>query len=132
MTILIIFHGRINKHNDYSTREAIVLLNIKYRFSESEGLKPDLSGTQDKKKRWIKENFYSKLPLFIRPFLYYIYRYIFRLGFLDGKAGLIFHFLQGFWYRFLVDAKVYQVESLAKKERKLVREIIKEHYGIEL
>jgi hypothetical protein len=46
--------------------------------------------------------------LFLRAFLYFIYRYIFRLGFLDGIKGLVFHFLQGFWYRFLVDSKIYE------------------------
>jgi hypothetical protein len=43
------------------------------------------------------------LPLFVRPTLYFAYRYVFRLGFLDGKEGAIFHFLQAFWFRLLVD-----------------------------
>ena len=121
-----------NKHNDYSTREAIDLLNIKYRFSKSGGLKGDLTGTQDKKKRWVKENFYSKSPLFFRAFFYFIYRYFFGLGFLDGRSGLVWHFLQGFWYRFLVDAKIYQVKKLAKKQKKPIPQVIKEHYNIDL
>jgi hypothetical protein len=49
----------------------------------------------------------------VRPFLYWIYRYVFRLGFLDGKEGFIFHFLQGFWFRLLVDIKL---EELAKSK----------------
>ncbi|TSA44771.1 glycosyltransferase family 2 protein [bacterium] len=61
-----------------------------------------------------KRVFYYRLPPFLRVFLYFFYRYFLRLGFLDGKAGLIFHFLQGFWYRFLVDAKIYE---LRKKSR---------------
>ena len=36
------------------------------------------------------------------------YRYVVRLGFLDGRAGLIFFVLQTFWFRFLVDAKLYE------------------------
>ena len=55
-----------------------------------------------------KKSVYGRMPLFLRPFLYFLYRYFLRLGFLDGKEGLIFHFLQGFWYRFLVDAKLYE------------------------
>ena len=43
-----------------------------------------------------------------RAKLYYIYRYYFKLGFLDGKEGKIFAFLQAYWYRFLVDAKIYE------------------------
>ncbi|GIK62073.1 MAG: glycosyltransferase family 2 protein [Ignavibacteriota bacterium] len=120
------------KHNNYATREAIDLLNIKYKFLKSESINAELSQQQDKRKRWVKENFYTYIPLFLRPFLYFIYRYIFRLGFLDGKAGLIWHFLQGFWYRFLVDAKIYDIERRAKKENKSIPEVIRENYGIEV
>jgi len=49
-----------------------------------------------------------RLPLFCRTLAYFLYRYIIRLGFLDGREGLIFHFLQGFWYRFLIDAKILE------------------------
>lgn len=120
------------KHNNYATREAIDLLNIKYKFLKSESINAELSQQQDKRKRWVKENFYTYIPLFLRPFLYFIYRYIFRLGFLDGKAGLIWHFLQGFWYRFLVDAKIYDIERRAKKENKSIPQVIRENYGIEV
>src|SRR4030067_1363756 len=95
-----------DKHNKYSTREAIEFLIYKHNLKEINSI-ADLSGGKTERKRWMKEKFYSRLPLFIRPFFYYLYRYFIKLGFLDGKAGLIYHFLQGFWYRFLVDAKIY-------------------------
>jgi glycosyltransferase involved in cell wall biosynthesis len=117
------------KHNRYSTREAVEFLIFKYQRGKIKTI-ADLSGGKTEKKRWMKENFYYKLPLFVRPILYYIYRYIFLLGFLDGKEGLIYHLLQGFWYRFLVDVKIYQIKFLAKKNNKSIAEIIKEHYGI--
>lgn len=60
------------------------------------------------RKRWLRDILYAKTPLFVRPIGYFLYRYFFRLGFLDGKEGLIFHFLQGFWFRFLVDAVIYE------------------------
>ena len=121
-----------DKHNNYATREAIDLLNIKYKFSSAAGLNAELSETQDKRKRWLKERLYTHIPLFLRPFFYFIYRYIFKLGFIDGIPGLIWHFLQGFWYRFLVDAKVYDIERRAKKENKTISEIIKSNYGIDV
>jgi glycosyltransferase involved in cell wall biosynthesis len=121
-----------NKHNNYATREAIDLLNIKYKFSATVGIDANLSEAQDKRKRWLKENLYAFIPLFLRPFLYFIYRYIFKLGFLDGIPGLIWHFLQGFWYRFLVDAKVYDIQRRAKRESKSISEIIKSNYGIDV
>lgn len=121
-----------NKHNHYATREAVDLLNIKYKFLKTDSIDAELSEAQDKRKRWFKENLYSRLPLFLRPFFYFIYRYIFKLGFLDGIPGLIWHFLQGFWYRFLVDAKIYDIERRANKEKKSIPVIIKEHYGLEI
>jgi glycosyltransferase involved in cell wall biosynthesis len=120
------------KHNNYATREAVDLLNIKYKFLNINGIESSLTSQQDKRKRWLKEKTYTKIPLFVRPFLYFIYRYIIKLGFLDGKAGLIWHFLQGFWYRFLVDAKIYDIERRSKKENKTILKVIEEHYGIKV
>jgi hypothetical protein len=54
---------------------------------------------------------YKSFPLFVRPFLLFLFDYVFRLGFLDGKPGLIFHVLQRFWFRFLVDAKIFEMRS---------------------
>lgn len=99
-----------DKHNSYASREVLDI--IQQRRDEKDGvINGELSGSQASARRWMKDKVYSKFPLFVRPLLYYIYRYIFRLGFLDGKEGLIFHFLQGFWYRFLVDAKLYEYEQ---------------------
>jgi glycosyltransferase involved in cell wall biosynthesis len=58
-------------------------------------------------RRWLRD-WYARLPLFVRPTAYFLYRYIVRLGFLDGRAGLMFHVLQGFWFRFLVDALILE------------------------
>lgn len=57
-----------------------------------------------------KEKIYNRLPLWVGPSVYFFYRYLFQFGFLDGRSGLIYHFLQGFWYRFLVNAKVVEYE----------------------
>lgn len=121
------------KHNKYATREAIDLLNKKYDFfPEDSILGQEKSQQQDQKKRWYKDNIYSKAPLFLRAFLYFIFRYIFLLGFLDGKKGLIWHFLQGFWYRFLVDAKIFQIETMAKKKKCTVKEVLLNEYKIKI
>ncbi len=66
---------------------------------------------QASQRRWIKKNLYERSPLFLRAFLYFLMHYTIGLGFLDGKEGLILHFLQGFWYRFLVDAKIYELRK---------------------
>lgn len=119
------------KHNNYSSREAIEFLIQKHKLSKMDTV-AKFWGNKTERKRWFKEKLYFRMPLFLRPFLYYIHRYIFKFGFLDGKQGFIFHYLHAFWYRFLVDAKVYQIEQLAKKERKTIPDAIKEHYGINL
>jgi len=119
------------KHNNYATREAVDILNIIYEFLEYDEVPTKFCGTQEQRKRWLKKR-YAKLPLFTRPFIYFMWRYIVKLGFLDRKQGLIWHFLQGFWYRFLVDAKVYEIEKKAKESGKSVKEVIESEYGMKL
>lgn len=119
------------KHNNYATREAIDLLNLQYSlFNVSDDVIPNVFGEQEERKRWLKMK-YASLPLFLRPFLYFIYRYVIRLGFLDGRQGFIWHFLQGFWYRFLVDAKIYDIKRRSVKlEKGSIIDVIKNIYGV--
>lgn len=93
----------IEKHNDYSSRELLDLLGA---IPASESQKT-LTG-QAARKRWAKTSLYNHAPLFLRAFAYWLFRYVVRLGFLDGKAGLVYYFLQALWYRVLVDAKVME------------------------
>jgi len=69
-------------------------------------------GSPDERTRWLKTR-WRQLPLYVRPFLYFGYRYVLRLGFLDGRQGFVFHFLQGFWYRFLVDIHIAELRRTA-------------------
>lgn len=101
----------IDKHNRYADREVKDLLNMGVEQDDPLLKKGQLS--QASQRRWIKKNFYGRSPLFLRAFLYFLMRYTIGLGFLDGREGLIFHFLQGFWYRFLVDAKIYEINRNA-------------------
>jgi glycosyltransferase involved in cell wall biosynthesis len=99
------------KHNSYATREAIDVLNQKYGlFERDEDLSGDKASKQAAAKRWFKENIYNRLPFWVGPLGYFLYRYIVQLGFLDGRPGLVYHFLQGFWYRFLVGAKIAEFD----------------------
>jgi glycosyltransferase involved in cell wall biosynthesis len=70
-------------------------------------IQADILGSPVQKKRFFR-TFYYNLPLFVRPFLLFAYRYFFRCGFLDGREGLVFFVLQTFWYHFLVDAKLFE------------------------
>jgi len=117
------------KHNNYATREAVDLLNIIYNFKSYDEVEPNIFGTQEQKKRWLKIK-YAKLPLFLRPIIYFTWRYFLKLGFLDGKAGFIWHVLQGGWYRFLVDAKINEIYFNAGKKRKDIETFLFNEYGI--
>ena len=67
---------------------------------------------------------YIRLPLFWRCFAFFIYRYFIRLGFLDGKEGFLWHFLQGWWYRTLADAKVYELKKACHWDKnKIIQEV---------
>ena len=121
----------IQKHNNYAIREVIDLLDIKYNFAETQRVEPVLLGTQEQRKRYLKIK-YASLPLFTRPVIYFLFRYIVKLGFLDGKKGLIWHFLQGLWYRFLVDAKLFEVYFKVGKDKDKIIEFFKNEYGKDL
>lgn len=96
------------KHNSYATREAVDVLARRYDLFPQHDDAP--MSRQAKRTRFIKEQIYNRLPFGTGPLLYFLYRYFLRLGFLDGREGAIYHVLQGFWYRYLVDAKVFELE----------------------
>jgi glycosyltransferase involved in cell wall biosynthesis len=105
-----------DKHNKYASREAVDLLNLQYHFMPHDSVASLRGGKQAGVKRWVKEVIYARLPGGFRAFAYFFYRYVIRLGFLDGQAGTAFHFLQGFWYRYLVDAKVAEVKRYMREK----------------
>ena len=118
------------KHIQYASREAIDLLNLRYGFLKQKS-ENQLHVWQATLKRFLKERFYSRLPLGLRPFLYYLYRMIVLGGLLDGPRGWVFHFLQGFWYRLLVDIKVMEVKRRMTNQDISVIEAIRIEFGLD-
>lgn len=110
-TVTSDFKTWISRHKTWARHEALEII----RKQNDNVIKGNPKGNAIEQRRWQRERYY-KLPLFFRPFLYFFYRYFYKLGFLDGKEGLIFHFLQGFWYRFLVDKRIYENKNLSKGE----------------
>ncbi|MBR1292473.1 glycosyltransferase family 2 protein [Bradyrhizobium ottawaense] len=99
-----------DKHNKYATREAIEVLNQRLHFMTQEAeLSTANSSRQAALKRALKERIYNRIPFQFSALSYFLYRYLLQVGFLDGKEGLIYHGLQGFWYRFLVGAKIEEL-----------------------
>lgn len=116
-----------SKHNSYAVREAIDILNNRYNFSNKDSIDPKFFGNQEQRKRWLKQKYLSS-PLFIRPFVYWFIRYFVQGGVLEGKRGFIWNILQAFWYRFLVDVKIYEaLKATGKDKKKLISYFAKEH-----
>jgi len=118
------------KHNGYAIREAIDLLDIELGLLGNKNETVQLS-EQAKAKR-NKKYKYAKQPLFWRSFVYFMYRYFFKLGFLEGKEGFLWHFLQGWWYRTLVDAKIWEIKKACGNDKEKIKQYIKQHYSIEI
>ena len=95
--------ARHNRWSDAQAREQI-------DGTEAERVKAALVGNIVERKRFYK-GFYARAPLFARSIALLFYRYVMKLGFLDGKEGLIFCVLQTLWFHFLVDAKVYEARQ---------------------
>jgi glycosyltransferase involved in cell wall biosynthesis len=96
--------ARHNRWSDAEVRELLARRNPHY-------IQPKLDGNVVERKRALRK-FYERTPLFVRPFALFFYRY-FSGGFLDGKEGFIFCVLQTFWFRFLIDAKLYEQHQAA-------------------
>ena len=105
----------VNYREAYASREALDVLKKRMGMAASEpALTVRSTARQTKVKRALKESIYNRIPFEIAATLYFAYRFFVQLGFLDGRKGVVYHFLQGFWYRFLVGAKVRELEDAVR------------------
>lgn len=121
-----------NKHVGYAVREATDLLNLEFGLfaSERDAIYEGKIGEQASAKR-AKKISYARKPLFIRSFAYFIYRYVFKFGFTEGKEGFLWHFLQGWWYRTLVDVKIFEIKKACGNDRQNIIIYLRENYNID-
>lgn len=119
------------KHNSYATREAIDILDKLYNFTNSNVMPAKLLGSSEERRRWFKQR-YLNLPLFVRPVLFWFVRYFLQGGFLEGKRGFIWNALQCGWYRFLVDAKIYEAYKYAGRDREKLIAYFKKEYDYDV
>ena len=104
------------KHNGYASREALDVLNRRlHLFDPQFEFTRQSTAKQAKIKRFFKESVYNRLPVEISAFIYFLFRYVVQMGFRDGREGFTYHVLQGFWYRFLVGAKLRELEQAVQQ-----------------
>jgi glycosyltransferase involved in cell wall biosynthesis len=100
------FHFWIEKHNRYATRAMLDFINLDTPLFEADSGIRKADNSQAHIRRFLKEKIYHRLPLYLRPFLLFVYRYVLRLGFLDGRQGFVFHVNHALWYRLLESVKI--------------------------
>ena len=103
----------IAKHNIYSDHESDELI------SSNNDQHYSFWGNQYERKRWIRYKIWNRMPVLIRPLFYFVYRYFLRLGFLDGKEALMYHFLHAFIYRVIIDFKFLEKKWYMSSKKKL-------------
>lgn len=100
----------IAKHNRYATLEARELIRSSRRAAEE----PRFWGPQHERVQWLRQKVWGRMPPLVRPFFYFGYRYFLRGGFLDGRAGFVFHFLQALWFQMLIDIKYLEALRIGR------------------
>lgn len=123
----------VEKHNNYSSREAAVLLDAEFGLLDNHDTgDDDPEYAKEVAAKRAQKAKYAKMPLFWRALGYFFYRYVAKLGFLDGKEGFCWDFFQGLWYRMLVDAKVYEAKKACGADKEKLKAYIAKEWGIRL
>ncbi len=99
------------KHNRYATRQMVDFINREYHLFPIDDDLERSAHAQARWKRFLRNRVFGLAPLYLRSVMYFFYRYVFRFGFLDGRQGLLFHSLQGYWYFLLIDAKIEEARD---------------------
>lgn len=128
------------KHIDYAERESVEILKEMYGLSDDVSVQVSHLGKQAEVKHR-KKNTYNRLPLFWRSFAYFVYRYFIKGGFFDGKAGFAFAFVQGWWYRTIIDVNILNTKRWLKANnldadtlegKQALKKYIKDNWGIDV
>lgn len=118
----------IEKHNGYADREAATMLINEYCSEKSN----DNELVKAAQKKRAQKSKYARMPLFWRSFGYFAYRYILRGGFLNGKEGFLWDYLQGWWYRTLVDAKILEIKRSCDNDSLKIRDYLAQKFNLDL
>lgn len=101
-----------DKHNRYASRHVLEMTMLRHFADRYHDDDVRLLSRKARIKRFMRNRVYLRFPLLLRPLLYWIYRYFILLGFLDGRLGLVWHFLHGYWYYMLIDTKLIEADRI--------------------
>jgi len=120
----------IDKHQKFAKRMAAEeVLRREGLLAWSRDLRPRLLGNADERMIWFKNVWYG-MPLYVRPILFFFYRYVIRMGFLDGWNGLVYHVFQAFWYRLLVDVNIGEIRRDVESGRRSLEDLMRESHVV--
>lgn len=105
-----------DKHNGYSTKHMVQFVRREYGITSGNEAEQGRLTDQGARKRYLRDGVYAGTPLYIRAVAYFLYRYVLRLGFLDGKEGFVWHTLQGFWHMLLIDVKIAEARRVIARD----------------
>lgn len=120
-----------HKHVNYAIREAVDLLDMEFDLTGAAAADAHKEISPQALAKRMKKHQYARLPLFWRSFAYFCYRYFWKRAFLDGATGFVWTFLQGWWYRTLVDAKIFEIKLLCGNNKEKILQHLKNHYHIQ-
>ena len=121
-----------HKHVNYAIREAVDMLDIELNLTGVAETDENRQISRQALQKRMKKHKYVRQPLFWRSFTYFCYRYFFKGAWIDGKVGFIWTFMQGWWYRALVDAKLYEIREECGDDREKIRHFLQDKYNITL
>lgn len=119
----------VANHNVHAIKEAIDLIDNEIGLTGEKDVQKALDADALRKRK--KKGFYGRLPYFWRAWAFFVFRYIFQLGFLDGVEGFLYCFLQCLWYRNLADAKIVECYRECGKDKEKIKAYFLERYGID-
>ena len=121
------------KHNGYATLQMVDFINREYGlFPVDPGIDAGVQ-KQARWKRFLRNTVYGEAPLYLRAVLYFLQRYFLRLGFLDGREGFVWHFLHGFWFFVLMDAKIDEARLYIREHGvEAFRQRLTDHYQVRI
>ena len=120
------------KHINYAVREAGDLLDIELGLTGEGKEDANIQLSAQAAAKRAKKHKYVKQPLFLRSFMYFLYRYLFKGAVFEGQKGFLFSFIQAWWYRTLVDIKVHELKRDSGGNPEKIKELLTEKYKVTL